>query len=151
MRIKRLPILFHNVLGMKIQCPLDEWLLYMASIRNNIVLNDLYATGPISYQVEDTTLESDEMIFTFYQPVNESLIVDNDDEFFFQEELYFEDGLLIRCVEIDSTEDMYEMLELAAKELNVTLQKPYLQTYLNVYGDGMLDIYAPIVKELEND
>ena len=147
MRIKRLPILFQNVLGMKVTCSQEEWYAYAQSIRNNVILNDLYAIGPISFQVEETNEELDEIKITFYQPVSEELHVDNEDEFFYQKELYFEDGLLVRCVDLDEIEEMYELLDLASKELKVKLQQPYLHIYLNVYGEGMMDIFAPIVKE----
>lgn len=150
MKIKRLPIVFHDVLTMKVQCPEEEWFDYAISIRDNIVLNDLYATGPISFQMEQIE-GTDEVAYTFYQPINEAVeMEENSGHFFFQSTLQYKDGLLIRCVDFEDVEDMYQILDQAAKEYGVTLQLPYLHIYLNVYGEGYFDIYAPI-KELAHD
>ena len=152
MNIKRLPIAFQNVIGLKATCQQDSWYEYAQSIRNNVVLNNLYATGPISFQVEESSHQSEDMTFTFFQPVNDRVKVKSNDEFFFKEELFFEDGLLIRHADLnDDIEEIYMILEMAAKELGVQLQKPYLHIYLNVYGEGIIDIYAPIVGMNDND
>lgn len=130
---------------------MNDWLSHAINMRNQIVVNDLYTTGPLSFQFASLDNDADQVEFTFYQPVNIPVTTEDDGDFKFQQELYFEDGLLIRCVELDEVEEMYSVLERAAHEFDVQLQKPYLHIYLNVYGDGFIDIYAPIVKESLHD
>ena len=132
---------------MKVQCLEEDWYDYAISVRENVVLNDLYATGPISFQMEQVE-GTEEVVYTFYQPVNESVeMEENSGHFFFQQTLEYKDGLLVRCVDFDDIEDIYQILEQAAQQYGVTLQLPYLHIYLNVYGEGYFDIYAPIKEQ----
>jgi hypothetical protein len=58
------------------------------------------------------------------------------------------DGLIFRHADLDEPiEESYDLLRAAAQAHHITLQEPFINIYLDVYGDGIIDIYAPIIKE----
>jgi hypothetical protein len=39
------------------------------------------------------------------------------------------------------------LLRAGAKALKFELEEPFYNIYLDVYGEGIIDVYSPIVKE----
>lgn len=112
----------------------------------------MYGTGPVIYQVSqfnETVLEAE---YTFYIPVNAPVNFNEDSPYRFMESLSFTDGLVLRHADLDeSVEESYQILLACAEDSQFALKEPFFNIYLDVYGDGIIDIYAPIVTEEQHD
>ncbi|MFC4619404.1 DUF5085 family protein [Camelliibacillus cellulosilyticus] len=148
MKIKRSPLQFHNVISTTVRCKTDEWYMAAREFRNAIIRNELYSTGPIIYQVSEFDEASNEANYSFYIPVNEPVEMAENDKYRFDGLWKFEDGLSLRHADLeDDIEESYELLRAAADTFDLELKEPYYNIYLDVYGDGIIDIYAPIARE----
>ncbi|WP_243291285.1 DUF5085 domain-containing protein [Bacillus sp. FJAT-47783] len=148
MKIKRCPIVFHNVISTTARCKTDEWYITARDFRNAIIKNGLYSTGPVMYKVTNFDKSANEADYSFYLPINMPLQMDENDQYSFDEIWKFDDGLTLRHADLDDDiEDSYELLRASAKAYKFELEEPFYNIYLDVYGDGIIDIYAPIVKE----
>ena len=149
MRIKRYPLAFNNVISVKTKCKLNEWDGFATEFRNKIIKSGLYATGPIIYTYNSFNNIEDDIEFTFYLPVNEPINMVKNDKFNFYKSWGFQDGLVLRHADLDEDiEDGYKLLRSCAEANKFELEEPFYNIYLDVYGGGIIDIFAPIVKEL---
>ena len=147
MNIKRCPIVFNNVISTKTKCKTDEWHLVARDLRNAVIKNGLYATGPIIYQVTNINPFDNEAEYSFYLPINDRIDMIENDKYSFHESWQFDDTLVFRHADLD--EDMefsYQIIRTAAEENNLVLKEPFYHIYLEVYGGGIIDIFAPIVE-----
>jgi len=148
MKIKRSPIKFNNVLSYTSVCKITEWHHAASQLRNSVIKNGLYGTGPIIFQVSQLNETAQEAEYTFHMPVNAPVKLSDDSPFHFTEQMSFDDGLLVRHADLDeSMDESYGLLYACAKSNDVVLQEPFFNIYLDVYGDGIIDVYAPIKKE----
>jgi len=148
MKLKRSPLTFHHVLSTTRKCKTNEWHLIAKELRNAVILNGLYATGPVIYQVANFSKEANEAEYTFYMPVNAPVDMPENDKFAYQEVFEIKDGLVFRHADLDEDiEVSYDAIKLAADANQFKLQEPFYNIYLDVYGGGIIDIYAPIVGE----
>ncbi|WP_251551957.1 DUF5085 domain-containing protein [Neobacillus muris] len=148
MKIKRSPIRFNNVISYTAICKITEWHQAATELRNSVIENGLYGTGPVIFQVSSLDETAQEAQYTFHIPVNAPVKMAADSPFQFTESLAFDDGLLIRHADLDeSIDDSYALLYACAEANQVKLQEPFFNIYLDVYGDGIIDVYAAIVKE----
>lgn len=148
MKIKRCPVIFNNVLSVTTKCKSNEWYFAARDLRNEVIKSGLYGTGPIIYQVLSFDESKDEAEYKFYLPVNAPLELNKSEQFEFYSCLKFDDGIVIRQVDIDENNEEYNTsLREYAKKNKLVLQVPFYNIYLDVYGGGLIDIYAPIVKE----
>lgn len=146
-KIKRGPIRLNNVISIKTKCNIQDWHLAAAELRNSVIKNGLYGTGPIVYQISKADPTTNEAEFTFCLPVNMPVEMPEDAPYIFTSQWEFEDGLMLRHADMDEDlEDSYELLRLCAEAQQFVLLEPFYNIYLDVYGSGIIDIYAPIVK-----
>ncbi|WLR42817.1 DUF5085 family protein [Bacillus carboniphilus] len=147
MKIKRAPLVFHNVISTTSRCKTDEWYLVAREFRNAIIKNELYSTGPVIYQVSNLDVSQNEADYTFFTPINMEIELESNDKYQFYKEWSFEDGLAFRHADMDEDiEASYDLIKLAAENYHFTLAEPFYHIYLDVYGEGIIDIYAPIIK-----
>ncbi|WP_186580194.1 DUF5085 family protein [Aquibacillus kalidii] len=152
MNVKRAPVIFHNVISTTAICHVSEWHLLASDLRNAVISNGLYGTGPILYQIKDLNKENQKAEYTFYLPINQPIDMPENDKFRFIKKLEFKDGLVSRHAYLDEPLDFtYGLLGETAKLMDVNLQEPYFHIYLDVYGDGIIDVYAPITQGDLND
>ncbi|WP_186577126.1 DUF5085 domain-containing protein [Aquibacillus kalidii] len=152
MKIKRCPINFHHVISATTICKLDEWHFGAQELRNSIIHNGLYGTGPIIYQVSRRNDWDFEAEYTFHVPINTSVDIVDNSTYRYSEFMRYEDGLMLRHADLDDDiEKTYELLRLCAKEHELELKEPFYNIYLDVYGDGIIDVFAPIIVEENND
>ncbi|AST93454.1 DUF5085 family protein [Sutcliffiella cohnii] len=151
MKIKRTSMMFNNVIKTTYRTRMDQWYEEAKTLRNAIINNGLYGTGPVIYQVEnigDSGEEIPEADYTFHVPINQPVTMEENAPFSFDELLHYEDGLLLRHADLDEDiEESYEILRACAEANNFLLKEPFYNIYLDVYGDGIIDIFAPIEKE----
>ncbi|THF73929.1 DUF5085 domain-containing protein [Cohnella fermenti] len=148
MKIKRCPVVLHNVISTKARCRIDEWDVPARELRNAIVKNGLYGTGPIVYQVYGYDPSSEEADYVFMLPVSQPINMPENGKFGFVREWEHQDGFVLRHADPDDDiEQSYEILRACAHANQVRLQEPFYHIYLDVYGEGIIDIYAPIAQE----
>lgn len=150
MKIKRSPLIFHNVLCIKVTCKINEWGNYAREFRNSIIENGIYATGPVIYTIENIDKEDNSATFSIYIPVNTDIVLEPNNKYTFIKELKFEDGLTLRHADLDDDIETvtYDTLRAAAGNYNLKLVEPFYNIYLDVFGDGIIDVYAPIEKNM---
>lgn len=147
-KIKRSSLRFNNVLRVTTRCKGGEWLQAARALRNAVIKNNLYATGPTIYQVTNLNTEANEADFTFCLPVNEPVVMPENDKYSFDAVWHIPDGLLLRHADLeDDLEDSYGLMRACAEANGILLQEPFYNIYLDVYGDGVIDIFAPILQE----
>lgn len=146
MKIKRSPLIFHNVLSTKVICNKEEWLGYARELRNSLVKSNLYSTGPIIYK-RNKLEDSNKIEAVLYLPINAEIELKEDTKYEFIKELKFDDGLTLRHADLDDDLETvtYDTLREAAKKYNLELVEPFYNIYLDVFGDGVIDVYAPII------
>ncbi|HCW52178.1 MAG TPA: DUF5085 domain-containing protein [Clostridium sp.] len=146
MKIKRSPLIFHNVISTKVECRKYDWVGYARELRNAIIKNGLYATGPVIYTVEDTDKDNNMCRFCLYIPINTEIEMEANDKYEFKKEMKFDDGLTLRHADLedDIETETYDTLRAAAGNYKLKLKEPFYNIYLDVYGDGIIDVYAPI-------
>jgi effector-binding domain-containing protein len=149
MKIRRCAMMFNHVISAKANCKINEWYDAARELRNSVIKNGLYGTGPIIYQVSQQEDDAEEAEYIFHLPVSELIEMPDNDKYSFNELWEFEDGLVLRHAEMDEDiEESYALLRASAEAFELVLQAPFYNIYLDVYGDeGIIDIYAPIIKE----
>ena len=144
MKIRRSPIEFHNVIRMKVICQKSELKEKILELKYTILKLGLFGTGPIIYTVTDT-LEESMKEFELFLPLNAQVELKENSTYHFMTSFKFEDGLWYRHADLtESIAPSYELLKLAAKSEKLDLVEPFYNIYLDVYGGGIIDIYAPI-------
>lgn len=152
MRIRRCPIVFHNVISASAICGPNEWHQTVKDLRNAILVNGLYGTGPVIFQAAKQNKSDTEAEYQFYIPVNRPILMPDNEQYSYTELWKYEDGLVLRHADLeDDIEESYEVLRACAEANQVQLQEPFYNIYLDVYGDGIIDIFAPIIKGDSND
>lgn len=150
MKIKRGPVVFNNVLSSSVRVHVNNWGVAAKEFRNAIIQNGLYAIGPVVYQVRDFDEQTEEADFTFYIPVNRPLILDDNEQFTFTELWEFKDTLLLRHADLDDDlDETYSILQECAETYQFTITDSFYHIYLDVYGEGIIDVFAPIKEEVE--
>ncbi|CAM4338942.1 DUF5085 family protein [Paenibacillus tarimensis] len=148
MKIKRKPLVFHNVISTTATCGENEWHQIAQELRNAVLQNGLYGTGPVMYQIGNVNPLSGEAEYSFHIPVNSPVSMPANNKYSFTKLLHIPDGLVFRHADLEEELDpSYELLRQTAGTSGLTLQEPFYHIYLDVYGGGMIDIFAPISGE----
>ena len=84
--------------------------------------------------------------FCLYIPINTEIEMEANDKYEFIKEMKFNDGLTLRHADLDDDieTETYDTLRAAAGNYRLKLIEPFYNIYLDVYGDGIIDVYAPI-------
>jgi hypothetical protein len=152
MKIKRKPVVFHNVISLSAIGEIDSWEHVVQDMRAIIFANDLYAVAPpmFRYIQED---DSAEKILTVFLSLNAPIEPEENSPMLFMEEMKFDDAFVFRLGDVDekNINETSLLIEACAFEFKVELERPFYYVALDVYGDKMLDIIAPIVGEKSDD
>lgn len=146
MGIKRGPLEFHNVIGMKVTGTFEEMQQKTMTLRNEVVRCGAYGIGPVLYQMTEQQEETAE--YTIYMPLNVPVDSVEKAGYLYWDELRIEDGIKYREPDPDdASDDPDEVLMMAAEANGLLLQKPFYYICLNVFGESLIDIYAPIIEK----
>lgn len=147
MAVTRGKLEFQNVMAMQTRSIYGKWQEQAMQLRAFIVKNNLFITGPVIVrwgEIEEETKEAD---LTIYLPTFQKLQIPENDIFSYQETFLVEDGLKIRQTSAsDDINATAALLAVMAEKAALKLQKPYYYIYLPVFGEYVIDIYAPIEK-----
>ena len=145
MALKRGKLEFHHVVGMKTHAVYGNWQKEAQMFRAFLVKNDVFIIGPVIVQWDNMDEKSGEADLILYLPTYSELSLEENDTFFYMDYLCVEDGIKIRHADMDDeVQASIAILETVADKSEVQLAKPYYYIYLPVFGEYILDIYAPI-------
>jgi hypothetical protein len=152
MKIKQKKLVFHNVISLKGTAKPDAWFRIAIDLRNYIIQNGLYVNAPVFYQCvegdNEAAKESGLNEYTIYMPLNRKIEISGDAPFTFHEEIMIAEALVFRLADINTpVKKAYLLLEACASDQGYTLKEPFYHVYLDVFGEGMLDIIAPIERK----
>lgn len=144
MQIKRKRIEFHNVISIKSILEDEDWFFLAEDLRKYIVEGGLYQTGPIFYQIKDVE-DGSKKEYTIFMPINALVNVKKESNMNFYPEFIIEEALVLRHGDItENIEPSYALIEDCATKNNINIDNNYYNIFLSVYGEGMIDIVAPI-------
>jgi hypothetical protein len=151
MKIKRSPVVFHNLLKLKDTCVGENWQTMALLMRNFVIMNNLYTNAPALYQVEYHNDEEDHRTYTVYLPVCSKVEIGEDVPMEFIEELQLDDAFTFRIADEDTMiEEAYFLLDACAEDMDVSIQRPFYHVAFDVFGETMTDVIAPITKGAAN-
>lgn len=146
MNIKKKTFVLHNVIQLQKTMNKDDLGQLALLLRAAIIEKGLYPTSPVIYQKE--VLNEDSCRYTMYVAVDQAVKLSSQDVISYLPSLEYEQGLCIRHLSDDNNFDSDEwLLEECARSNHLVLIKPFFHIMMNVYGDAITDIYAPIKGE----
>jgi len=152
MKIKRLPVVFHNILKMSDICKENQWQTMALAMRNLVIQNGLYTNAPAFYQIAEIEGDADHKEYTVYVPINKPVEIDDELPMEFIPELKFDDALMFRVADPDTLmEEAYFMLDACASEQGYGLVRPFYHVSYDVFGETMTDVIAPIIQLTPQD
>lgn len=149
MSIKRGKLEFQNVLSINVRCTMYNYMGKVELFKKFIEDNNLLITGPFILKWNRETEEDVESLVKIMIPIHQRVNLEGKslDVYGFEDNFIQQDGLKIRSADVNDMDEVSvseKMLELVADKMEVELLKPYYYIYLPVYGDYVVDIYAPI-------
>ncbi|WP_195515245.1 DUF5085 domain-containing protein [Paraclostridium bifermentans] len=145
MRIRRASLIFENVLSKNGKCVYKELDKQFIELRDSVIKNDLYQTGAIFYKANINDNIECEIEYEIYIPVNKKLRINNNTDYKFYEKFFIEDGLTLRDEGFeDSINDTKTSLIECAKENGLELENDFFYIYVDIFGENIIDVFAPI-------
>lgn len=151
-KIKRGPLVFQNVLSTTFRHEPDQWFVPALEMKQGIIQSELYMTGPFMFKIEDFDEQTSEAAVTLYAPVHAAVQLEENETYRFEEQFELKDGLMLRHPEVDEPlTDTYGILLAAAEEFGYKVEPMFYHIYLEVFGEGMYDVFLPILEDASND
>ena len=148
MKIKRGPVVFHNLLKLTDECLEGEWQTMTLVVRNFVIKNGLYTNAPAFYQLEDIEGEPERKLYSIYVPISSPIELDEEIPMEFIGELKIDDALTFRIADPDTMiEEAYFLLDACADDQGYKLIRPFYHVCFDVFGEQMTDVIAPILLE----
>ena len=151
MSVKRGKLEFYNVLSINTRCKKNNWKDKVELFKKFILGNNLFITGPVILRWDEKQPESDEHNVGIMKPIYQRINLSSKalEVYKFEDNICIKDGIKIRNVDLDEEdgqgmESSQAILEIVAEKIGVELIKPYYYIYLPVYGEYVVDIFAPI-------
>lgn len=150
MIVKKKTLAMNNVVCVKNIMKQEEISKAALVLRTAIIEKGLYPTGPVVYQ--KTALENGEYEYKLYVSVNHPVEIKEERGISFIPKLQIKEGLCMRHLsEDDDVEKEYLILEECAKKNHLGLKRPFFHICMNVYGETVIDIFAPVCEVEKND
>jgi len=114
------------------------------------LLKDIYQTGPILFTFESVENEPGVADFTYYMPINDAVLIEDDPYYEYLPNLYIQDALALR--QADQTVDFqaaYEKLVNYANDQNIPIGETFYCVLLEAYGEYIIDLYVPVERRGE--
>lgn len=148
MNVRRTSLFFNNVISCKSVISLNKWYEELSKFRNSIIKTNIFQSGPFFYKVNNLDLENQRAEFIFYMPIDRGVSIKDSDKYTYIENFIIKDGLTIRIDDVENQlEDAYEVLRKCADSNGLNLKDEFYNIYIDIYGEPVIDIYAPIKEE----
>lgn len=148
-------MVFNNVLYLRRMMLPAEWKKAAIELRRFAIENGFYQTGPFFYQNGSFTQidapQTQAREFTIYLPLNTQVKVEAGDGLYFADKVVVERGLSYRQPDSDKPlKSTYGLLLAAAEQNGFSLEPSFYHIFMDVYGEGLLEVFAPIQARDEN-
>jgi hypothetical protein len=143
MGIEMCSLVFNNVLSYDVVQKMEDWQEGITMMEDTIVNKDVYKNGPLFFSFSQNPTEGKTERFTYYMPINSTVLLPEESNFSFQDSLILERALLLRQQDIDFY-SASETLKNYANGHQIELDKTYYCVLLEVYGEYIADFYVPI-------
>ncbi|MEK4523007.1 DUF5085 family protein [Psychrobacillus sp. FSL W7-1493] len=145
MGIELCALMFENLLVYKTEGKKESWQEGIYYLDDIALSKDVYRNGPLffSYKGNDTDQTLGE--FTYYLPISSPVEVTEDSDFTFQKDFKLDRALLLR--QADEKLDIniaFAEVQAFSNENNLEIEDYFYCILLNVYGEYIVDLYAPL-------
>lgn len=123
----------------------ENWAEPFKNLEKIVIFNGVYRTGPMFFSVDPVKGESKYGKFTYYVPVNTSIkLKEEGNGFEVKNNFEVRNALCVRFSDSNFGES-YKRLREYAEEKELKLSDRFYCMCLEVYGELLIDVYAPIV------
>lgn len=145
MGIEKRSLIFNNVLTYKTEQKKENWQEAIFMLEEFTLNKDVYKNGPVFFSFVQNLGDETSGKFTYYLPINSPVILVDESDFTFHENLTIGSALALR--QADEKMDFaaaYEEVKAYAITQQIELDTTYYCVLLDVYGDIIIDLYVPI-------
>lgn len=145
MRYEIRSLTFDHVLTYQTRQLRKEWQEGILFMEDFELIKDIYQNGPVFFSVEPEQDEEGFGNFTYYLPMNEAVVVEEDPHFAYLPQLHIEEAVVLRQAE--QTIDFhaaYDKVKQYAKDSGIDLEETFYCVLLEVYGEYIIDLYVPV-------
>lgn len=136
---------FHNLLIYTGDLTESEFEVPMIAMTKIVLESDNFSNGPLIYTREKNPDGKTEHC-VFMRPLGVPATVSGKDNFSFETRLQIKKCLMVRHADVnEDIEISCNFLREYAKENGIQLKEPFYFVMLDLYGDIIQDIYAPVV------
>ncbi|WP_147536195.1 hypothetical protein [Bacillus marasmi] len=145
MGIENRSLIFDNLLVYETSQLKADWQEPYFMMEDFILAEEIYKNGPVFFSVAPVENEEKFGHFTYFLPINAPVLLEDNQDFYFQSKLGIEEALCLR--QADQELDFYAAYQ-KVKEYAVAHSIEIAETFycvlLDVYGEMIIDLYVPI-------
>lgn len=145
MGIENRSLIFDNLLVYETSQLKADWQEPYFMMEDYILAEEIYKNGPVFFSVAPVENEEKFGRFTYFLPINAPVLLEDNQDFYFQSKLEIEEALCLR--QADQELDFYAAYQ-KVKEYAVARSIEIAETFycvlLDVYGEMIIDLYVPI-------
>ncbi|QNK87569.1 hypothetical protein H7992_20705 [Sporosarcina sp. resist] len=145
MGIEKRSLTFNNVLTYETEQKKENWQEAIFMLEEFTLNKDVYKNGPVFFSFVQNLGDETSGKFTYYLPISSPVVLVEDSDFTFQENLSIGSALVLR--QADEKMDFaaaHEEVKAYANTQQIELETTYYCVLLDVYGDIIIDLYVPI-------
>ncbi|NBJ70445.1 MULTISPECIES: hypothetical protein [Clostridia] len=145
MQFETRSLIFDNLLVYETRQLRKNWQQGLFIMEDFILAEGIYQNGPIFFSVSPEKNEDKFGKFTYYLPISEPVRLSDETDFFFQEQLYIKEALVLR--QADQATDFhaaYKRVQEYAHQHDVPLEDTFYCVLLEVYDEVIIDLYIPL-------
>lgn len=145
MGIELCALMFENLLVYKTEGKKESWQEGAYYLEDIALSKDAYRNGPLFFSYKEKMDDRTIAEFTYYLPISSPVEVSDDSDFTFQKDFKLDRALLLR--QADEKLDIniaFEEVKAFSKENNLEIEDFFYCILLNVYGEYIVDLYAPV-------
>lgn len=145
MGIELCALMFENLLVYQTEAEKENWQDGIYYLEDLALSKDVYRNGPLffSYKEKGDSISLAEI--TYYLPISSPVEVSEDSDFTFQKEFKLDRALLLR--QADEKLDIkvaFTEIKSFSNENKMEIEDYFYCVLLNVYGEYIVDLYAPL-------
>ncbi|MER2261391.1 MAG: DUF5085 family protein [Psychrobacillus sp.] len=145
MGIELCALMFENLLVYQTEGEKDNWQEGIYYLEDIALSKDVYRNGPLFFSYKEKVDNSGLIEFTYYLPISSQVEVTEDSDFTFQKDFKLDRALLLRQAdEMLNINVAFDEIKSFSNENNMEIENYFYCVLLNVYGEYIVDLYAPL-------
>lgn len=145
MKIEKRSLQFNHLLTYETELQRKDWQEGIFVLDDIQLGLELYKNGPIFFQAKSKEENSDNLIFTYYLPLNEEVELEDGASVDYIPQLKVEEALVLR--QADQEVDFhaaYQRIKDYAQDNSEEIEDTYYVVLIEVYGEIIIDLYVPL-------